>query len=205
MPSSIQPDPAVYLARARQGDAAALGGLLEPYRNYLSLLVRVQVGTRLRVKVDVEDLVQEAFLEAHRGIDRFQGQTSAELVAWLRQIVAGVLANQVRRYFGTKRRDLRLERSLADDLDRSSIEIDGGFVAAESSPSQRASRREQGLILANALARLPEDYREVIILRQLEDLSFPEVASRMERSIDSVKNLWVRALARLRREMEAQR
>jgi RNA polymerase sigma-70 factor (ECF subfamily) len=59
-------------------------------------------------------------------------------------------------------------------------------------------RREQAVLLADALGRLPADYREVIILRQLEGLSFPEVARHMNRSQDSVKKLWVRGLARLR-------
>ena len=194
MSPPIEDDPAVSLARVKSGDRCALGSLLERHRNYLHLLVRLQVGKRLRSKLDVEDLVQEACLEAHRGIERFQGATSSEFLAWLRQIVAGVLANQVRRYFGTKRRDLRLEQSLADDPDRSSVAPDGGYVAPYSSPSHVVLKREQGLILADALATLPDDYREVIILRQLENLPFPEVASRMGRSVVSVKHLWVRAL-----------
>jgi RNA polymerase sigma-70 factor (ECF subfamily) len=197
-------DPAVMLARVRAGDAAALGDLLEVYRNYLSLLIRLQVGGRLRTKVDVEDVLQEVFLEAHQGIGRFQGESPGEFIAWLRQIAAGVLANQVRRYYGTKRRDVRLERSLADDLDRSSHVIDRGFVATESSPSQQVARRELAVRLADALADLPADYREVIILRQLEDLPFPEVARRMGRTVDSVKNLWIRALARLRRHLDTE-
>ena len=53
-------------------------------------------------------------------------------------------------------------------------------------------------MLADALARLPEDYREVIVLRHLQGLPFAEVAHRMERSVDSVEKLWIRALARLR-------
>ena len=67
------------------------------------------------------------------------------------------------------------------------------------------ARGERALLLAEALARLPEDYREVIVLRHLEGLGFAEVGLRMERSEDSVKNLWVRALARLRRTLEHDR
>ena len=70
-----------------------------------------------------------------------------------------------------------------------------------SSPSNQASRREQAVLLADALGQLPSDYREVIILSHLEGLSFPEVAQRMGRSVNSVKNLWARALARLRRSL----
>ena len=72
-----------------------------------------------------------------------------------------------------------------------------------SSPSQRVVRREQAVLLADALEQLPADYREVIILSHLEELSFPEVARRMGRTIDSVKNVWARALAKLRRSLEA--
>jgi RNA polymerase sigma-70 factor (ECF subfamily) len=107
----------------------------------------------------------------------------------------------VRRYCGTRRRDVRLERRLVDELDQSSRVLDQGLVAPQSSPSNQASHREQAVLLADALEELPPDYREVIILSHLEGLSFPEVASRMGRSVNSVKNLWARALARLRRSL----
>jgi RNA polymerase sigma-70 factor (ECF subfamily) len=105
----------------------------------------------------------------------------------------------LRRYFGTQRRDVRLERDLACELDQSSQLLDQGLVAGSGSPSQQAVRREQAVLLADALGQLPEAYREVIILRHLEGLNFPEVACRMGRSVDSVKHLWARALGQLRR------
>ena len=80
--------------------------------------------------------------------------------------------------------------------------LNESLIAAHSSPSQQAVRREQAVLLADALQDLPEDYREVIILRQLEGLSFPDVARRMGRTEDSVKNVWLRALARLRRMLK---
>jgi len=187
---------------ARAGDGSALGVLLERYRNYLSLLARVQIGRRMQGKLDVADLVQETFLDVHRGIGQFRGGSEAQFLAWLRQILVGILANQVRRYFGTKRRDVRLERQLQDDLERSSSALGAELIAAQSSPSAQASRREQAVLLADAIGELPEDYREVIILRQLEGMSFPQVAQTMGRTEDSVKNLWARALARLRRSLE---
>ena len=82
-----------------------------------------------------------------------------------------------------------------------SQQMDAGLAANGSTPSQKASRREQAVLLADALSRLPEDYREVIILRHLEALSFQEVARQMQRSEDSVQKLWVRALASLRRTL----
>jgi RNA polymerase sigma-70 factor, ECF subfamily len=187
---------------ARAGDGAALGQLLERYRSYLSLLARVQIGRRMQGKFDVADLVQETFLEAPRDVGGFRGGSEAQFLAWLRQILVAILANQVRRYFGTKRRDVRLERELQDGLDHSSVHLGSHLIAPQSSPSAQASRREQAVLLADAMDELPEDYREVIILRQLEGLSFPQVALRMGRTEDSVKNLWARALVRLRRLLE---
>jgi RNA polymerase sigma-70 factor (ECF subfamily) len=91
-----------------------------------------------------------------------------------------------------------LERELAAELDQSSQMLDQRLEAPGSSPSQRVARREQAVVLADMLGRLPEDYREVVILRHLEGLSFPQVARRMGRTLDSVKKLWARALAQLR-------
>ncbi|HEX5244973.1 MAG TPA: sigma-70 family RNA polymerase sigma factor [Tepidisphaeraceae bacterium] len=194
-------DAQVLLQQARGGNEKALGQLLESYTRYLTLLARVQIGRRLQGKVDPSDVVQETFLEAHRQIANFRGNSEGELVAWLRRILAGQIALTLRRFLGTKGRDLKLERELAAQLDQSSEILDGGLVASNSTPSQHASRREQALLLADALDRLPEDYREVIILRHLEGLSFAEVSQRMERSEDSVQKLWVRALANLRRSL----
>jgi RNA polymerase sigma-70 factor (ECF subfamily) len=186
------------LARARAGDPAVFGLLLERYRAYLTLLARVEIGRHLRSKLDASDLVQETFLEAHRHFDRFAGVELAQLTFWLRQILMRTLAMQIRRYLGTQARDVRLERQLADSLDRSSAGLEAGLAASISSPSEHASRSEQSVLLAQAIERLPEDYRDVIVLRHVEGLTFPEVATRMQRSLDSVEKLWLRGLARLR-------
>lgn len=191
-------DPVELLAQARQGSPQALGRLLDLYRGYLRLLLRLQIGRRLRSKIDDSDLIQETFLEAHRQFERFRGQSEGELVNWLREILAGSLAQIIRRYYKTQRRDLRLEQELAQAFDASSQGMIKNLVAPRSSPSDAAVRREQSVLLADALNTLPESYREVIILSHLEGLSFPEIARRMERSLDSAKNLWARALAKLR-------
>jgi RNA polymerase sigma-70 factor (ECF subfamily) len=201
MSSEPHPDPELLLRQARRGDRAALGQLLELYRDYLALLARLQIGRRLQGKVDAADLVQETFLTAYHHFAQFQGTTEGELIAWLRQVLASRLGDLLRRYCGAQRRDVRLERELTGELDQSSRVLDQGLIAKQSSPSQQVARREQAVLLADALGRLPEDYREVIVLHHLEDLNFPEVARRMGRTIDSVKNLWIRALARLRRTM----
>jgi RNA polymerase sigma-70 factor (ECF subfamily) len=201
MPRDADSDPEQLLRLARTGDPVALGQLLEMYRNYLALLARLQIGRRLRGKIDSEDQVQDTFLKAHCDFPLFHGSTEAQLAAWLRQILSANLAMCLRRYLGTQRRDVRLERELADAVDQSSQVLDRGLIAPQSTPSQRAIRREQAVLLADELEKLPTDSREVIVLRHLEELSFPEVARRMGRSVDRVQKLWVRALARLRQTL----
>src|SRR5262249_36144555 len=157
------------------------------YRSYLALLARIQLDQRLRSKVDASDLVQEALLEACRDFPAFRGSTEAELTAWLRQILVRNLANLVRRYADTRRRDVRRERSLAADVERSSQALGNELAAAQSTPSQQAARRELAVRLAGAIERLPDDYREAIIGRSLRGLSFRELAVEMGRSVDSVE------------------
>lgn len=189
------------LAMARAGDSAALGQLFELYRNYMLLLTRLQFAHRLRGKADASDVVQDAFLDANKRFPQFRGTTEAELVEWLRQILASKLADLARRYLGTRRRDVRLEQEWVDELETSSRAMSKSFAAGHNTPSQRASRREQAVILADSLKTLPDHYAEVIVLRHLEGRSFAEVASRMNRSVDSVEKLWVRALDALRRKL----
>ena len=189
------------IALAKGGDSHALGSLLEGTRAYLRMVVRIQIGRRLQSKLDADDLLQEAFLRAHEAIGRFRGSTQDEFLAWLRGILAHVLADQIRRYHGTERRDPRLECALEQEFERATERVVRALAASTSSPSQRVARRERAVLLADAMDRLPAAAREVISLRHFEDLSFPEIARRMDRTLDGVKNLWIRALTRLRREV----
>jgi RNA polymerase sigma-70 factor (ECF subfamily) len=190
------------LHAARAGDRDSFGQLLERYRNYLELLARIQIGRRLQGKVDPSDLVQDTFLEAHRSFERFHGDAEPVLRTWLHQILAGQLAHLVRRYCQTQGRDVHLEQALLQELDHSSDVLDRGLADTRASPVDAAVRREQAVVLADALSELPEDYRDVIILRQIEGLGFVEVAQRMGRSVDSVQKIWIRALDRLRQRLE---
>ena len=189
------------LLEIRDGNHTVIGHLLESYSSYLTVLARIQIGRRLRGKADPSDIVQEVFLDAHRQMQQFRGTTEAEFSAWLRRMLAGQIALLLRRFLGTKGRDIQMERELTMQIDHSSQIMDRGLMANDGTPSQHASRREQSVLLAEALTKLPADYREVIILRHLEALSFLEVSQRMSRSEDSVQKLWVRALASLRRSI----
>jgi len=189
---------ATLLRAARRGDEEALGQLLETYRDYLRLLARLEIGRELRAKVDASDIVQETFLQASRAFEDFRGVTEPEMLVWLRKILASRLAKTVRHYFGAQRRDLHLERA----LDRSSQALRAALATTGTSPSEGAARGERAVLLANAVERLPEDYRDVIILRHLRGLPFAQVAREMKRSPGSVEKLWARALGRLRHELE---
>ena len=191
------------IKQAQAGDAEALGTLLTQYRSYLGLLARIQISERLASKVDASDVVQETFLDATRDFGQFRGAHEAELLAWLRELLAANLADVVRRYHGAECRDVRLERQLLDELGSTSHGLGERLASPSTTPGQRAARREQVVLVAEALAGLPEDYSQVLLLHHIEDLSFDEIARHMGRSESSVKNLWARALARLRGSFEA--
>jgi len=203
MPEGEQIDLAELLAQARRGAGEALGTLLDLYRNYLTLLARTQTRRNLQAKADASDLVQEAFAEAQQGFGRFRGTSERELMQWLRSILARRIARLARRY-ATQRRDVRLERQLGHQLDESSLALERALEAEQTTPSQAMMRRENAVLLADALESLPEAYRDVLTLRHLEGLDFESVAERMGRTVDSVKNLWSRALGQLRRNLSGQ-
>lgn len=198
MSRQVDVDAEQLIRSIREGDREALGVLLERYRSYLGLLARLQIHGRLQGKADASDIVQETFLLADDRFDQFRGSAELELLAWLREILASRLATLVRRYYGTQLRDARLERDLAAELDRSSQSLDQALLRDQSSPISRAVRRERSVLLAEALDQLPADYREVIVLHQLRNLAFPEVAQRMQRTPEAVRKLWIRALGQLK-------
>jgi RNA polymerase sigma-70 factor (ECF subfamily) len=169
------------------------------FRPWLTLLARTQVDHGYQGKFDASDLVQQTLIEAWKSAEQFRGQTEAERMAWLRQILAHVLAHEVRRYFGTLKRNADREVSFEESLEQSSRRWQGFCDSAMSSPSQHVMRQEQNVQLAEALEQLPDDYREVIVLRHLEGLSHEEVAVRMGRTPGATRMLWMRALAELKR------
>jgi RNA polymerase sigma-70 factor, ECF subfamily len=188
--------PEELIERARAGDKDAFGELLEQCHRDIRLLAQHLLGTTLKTRMDASDLVQEAYLEAHRDFPSFTGSTQAELLAWLRRILARNVVDHARHQnaaIRNPRRHVSLEALLA----QSNLSLQDVLAAAAPSPSSAAARSERAVRLAEALAGLPRDYRDVIILRNLEGLRFPEVAARMGRSAGAVRMLWARALERL--------
>ncbi len=182
--------------RATEGSSLAL----ERFRDYLRLLAGLQVGTRLRTKIDPSDLVQQALLRAHQARDQFRGHSPAEMSAWLRQILARTLADAARD-LGRARRDVRRERSLEASLDESSARLEAWLVASGMAPGDEADRNEQLLRLAAALTELPEPQRQAVLLRYYEGRPLEEIGERLGRSRAGVASLLRRGLERLRKEL----
>ena len=180
-------------------DAAA--ERLETYRAYLSLLARLQMGSRLQAKLDASDLVQQTLLQALAGLEGFRGRTGAEMAAWLRQILARQMANAARN-LGRRKRDLSRQRSLEAALDDSASRLEAFLADDESSPSQKLERSEQAVRLAEALAALPEAQREAVVLHHFDEWTLEQVGRHLDRSPVAVAGLIKRALRSLRLRLQ---
>lgn len=185
------------LNRARNGDAAAQEELFTQCRSYVGVVAQACMQRRLRTKVDASDLIQQTMLEAHRGLKNFRGETEAEWLAWLKRIVAHNATDVARKFHGTEKRQANREVPLHVAPPGVSGSFSRDPQDQGESPSQCVLRRERELEVAAAVEQLPEDYREVILLRNLQRLSFNEVAERMGRSRPAVQMLWLRALRQL--------
>ncbi len=136
-------------------------------------------------------------LAAHKDFAAFRGNSQGELLGWLRTILVHTLHRCFSANIKVGKRDVRREMSLEEvsgQLERSAINLASILPANGPSPSASMQARERDLELANQLSRLKPEYRDVIILRVLQGLSFDEIAERMDRSCGAVRMLWLRAL-----------
>jgi RNA polymerase sigma-70 factor, ECF subfamily len=180
------------------GDDANRG--LERFRSYLLLLARVRLDPMVRAKVGASDVVQQTMLEAHRDLAQFRGRTFGEQAAWLRQILARNLANVVRDLRRDKR-DVAREQRLQAALDESASHLEAWLAAEQSSPSQQVQRQERAIRLAEALATLPENQREAVVLRHWHGCSLVEIGERLGCTTAAVTGLLHRGLRKLRQQL----
>jgi len=179
---------------------------LERYRGYLAALARLQVAARpwLAAKLDASDLVQQTLLQAHAAREQFRGHSAEELSGWLRQILTRTLANSLRS-LGQAKRDVGAERSLEADLDASNSRLDAWLAVDQTSPSEAADAHERAAVLAEAVAALPDDQREVVLAKHCLGLTLAEIAERTGRTPASVAGLLRRGLQSLRDRLDGNR
>ena len=176
------------------------GKLFERCRAYLLRIANESLAPELQGKLGGSDLVQQTFLEAQRDFAQFRDETEEELRAWLRQVLRTNLANTVRDYRDTAKRDVNREVSLNRATSR---ERNRNTGTAEPSPSSAVATRESHDRLRAALEQLPEHYRQIIQWRNYDCLSFEEISQRLDRSAEAARKLWGRALQQLQQELES--
>ena len=175
----------------------------ERYRQYLLTLARVQIDPKVRHKLDASDVVQQTLMEACCRRDQFRGTSDGQMAAWLRQILAHNLADALRS-LRRARRDMARERHLADALDRSSARLEAWLVADQTSPSLHARREEQAIVVADALAQLPEAQREALVFQHWHGWNLKEIAAHMDRTPAAIAGLLKRGLKHLRQLLDDQ-
>ena len=178
------------------------GDDLEPFRGYLQVLAELHLDRRLRGKLDPSDIVQQTMLRAYSAFGELRSRDSEVLMAWLRRILASTLADAVKHYERDKR-DIHLERSIEADLDRSASGFAAWLAADQTPPSRHLMQNEEMLRLVNALARLPDRMREVVVLKHCQGWTLQRIADHIGRSVPAVASLLRRGLAELRHELDS--
>lgn len=188
------------LNQAREGDDHARDELFEKCRAYVGFMARSQMETWMNAKIDASDLIQQTMMDAHQGFDQFRGKSEAEWIGWLKKILQHNTVDFCRKYKGTEKRNANREVSFAQSqsLFRGAAEPDGN----EETPSEVIMRKENEILLADALSKLPDDYQEVIYLRNMQQLPFKEISEKMERSQGAIQMLWLRAIKQLQEQMQ---
>lgn len=182
----MKPASEALVERAANGDSAALEELMIEHLPELRGFVDRRMGPAVRAREAVSDIVQSTCREVLEHRSRFRFAESSGFRRWIFATALRKVLNKDR-FHTANRRDVRREGA-------SVSRVPGGSAGA---PSQASEREETARHLGDAVARLPEDYRRVVLLSHLAELPRAEVARVMNRSEDSVKNLLHRALARL--------
>jgi RNA polymerase sigma-70 factor (ECF subfamily) len=175
------------LTAARQGDASALEALLVRYQPHL-----FRFGLRMCGNVeDASDVAQESLISMARAVRDFRGDSSVS--SWLYTIA--------RRFCIKKRRRSKFAPTRVESLDAPGVEADLRIVDTAPGPEQTAASRELGAALIRAIDALESPQREVLLLRDVEGLSAPDVARVLGISVDAVKSRLHRARVEVREKL----
>ena len=180
--------------RARNGSPEAINALFERYGGRLHALIRARLGPNLRRRVESRDILQATLLKGFQGIDRFEGSGSRPLMAWLGTIAKDEICDQAD-FHQRQKRDYARETGLESKVDRI-----GETIRSEVS---RLQMRADAQRLEHGFDALSEPHREIILLRSFEELTFPEIGERLDKSPDACRMLYARALTALTLEMQA--
>jgi RNA polymerase sigma-70 factor (ECF subfamily) len=186
------------LERASAGDAAARNQLLQRHRRRLRRMVAVRFDPRLAARVDPSDVVQETLAEAAAALDRYLRERPLPFYPWLRQFAHRRLIGLHRRHVQARRRSVTRETGPPGLPDHSALALADRLFARTSSPSAGLRRQERRDRVRAALAALPGQDREILVLRILEALPTRETAAVLGISEVAVRSRLVRALDRLK-------
>lgn len=179
-------DESSLLAKARDGDGAAFSELTNRYsRNVYRLASHITQSPE-----DAEDVLQETFLNAYEHLNDFQG--NSKFYTWLVRIAVNQALMKLR-----KRKSDRTV-SLDQGFDTGEETVAREIAAWDENPEQRYSREEIRDILKTSIESLPEIFRTVFVLRDIEELSTEETAESLGLSIPAVKSRLLRARLQLR-------
>ena len=180
--------------RFRDGDDDALNRLFARYYDRVLRIVRIRMGQRLRSRMDSVDIVQNTFGAALAGLDEFEMREPGSLIQWLSTIAENQLRGAAD-YLGAQKRDSRLEVALAAIKSQlHSGEFTFEPEAQVVSPIDESSYSEVREILDECVAQLPDDYREVILLRNFAGCSWDCITEEMGRvSVRATAMLHARA------------
>jgi RNA polymerase sigma-70 factor (ECF subfamily) len=187
------------------GDRRALATLFAYYRDRLWRIVNFRMDQRLTGRVDADDVLQEAYLDAEKRIEHFLHDSPESFFIWLRLIVNQTLIDVHRRHLGTQARDASRERSLSGgwSANSTSFSLSNRLLGHLTSPSQAALRIELAEQLNVALEGMGALDREVLALRHFEELTNSETAQALGISEQAASLRYVRAITRLRKILEA--
>jgi RNA polymerase sigma-70 factor (ECF subfamily) len=194
--ATAEPDTEELLRRAEHGDGPAREQLLGRHRRRLRQMIAVRLDRRLLARLDPSDVVQEVLVDAHRQLDDYLRERPLPFYPWLRQLAWQRLV-KLQQHHQAARRHVSREELPGGLPDESAQELARRLVGVGTSPSNHLLREEQRRRVREALGRLGEHDREVLVLRYLEQLPVREVAAALGVSEGAVKARHARALLRL--------
>ena len=179
--------------RAREGDEDAFRELFDRYAPVLRKRVRRRLPALIRRKIAESDVVQMAYMSVHKSLPQYREQGEGSFRAWLWRILDRRIADVLRRYVETSKRSIGREVSGPQPLSGARR------IGREGTPSVIASGEELRSAIATALDHLSKDHRRILQLVQADGLTLSEAGKSMGRSTGAAKQLFARALSRLRR------